>query len=65
MLSASVIEKEAHEMEKQMLMNALEKQGQLISECSENCVAEADAQGLAALTEALRKLTDTVDLLCD
>lgn len=52
-------------MEKQTLMNALEKQVQLISKCSENCVAEADAQGLAAPTEALRKLTDTVDLLCD
>nr|DAE38769.1 MAG TPA: hypothetical protein [Bacteriophage sp.] len=52
-------------MEKEALVKALEKQVQLISKCSENCVAEADAQGLAALTEALRKLTDTVDLFCN
>lgn len=50
-------------MDKQFFMEALEKQAQLLSECSAKCVAESDAIGLAALTEALIKLSDAVGLI--
>ena len=51
------------QMDKQFFMEALEKQVQLLSECSTKCVAESDAIGLAALTEALLKLSDAVGLI--
>lgn len=50
-------------MTKQQLMEALEKQVRLLSECSENCVAASDAHGLAELPGALVRIADALGLV--
>lgn len=40
-------------MTKEFLLEALEKQVNLISECSEKCAAESDAHGLVELSSTL------------
>lgn len=49
-------------MDKQFLWETLEKQVRLLSECSEKCAENSDAQGLAALSEQLINLVDVLGL---